>query len=588
MASPRQALDAGLGSLGLDATRRARILRDAGLFVPLTLARQGFPERDRRQWAKVRAFRRRYGSLVSEPRPRGSGPVVLFPHVDAALLVSHVHGMLGRALDLHGARPLFVTFRADTWREEWLRAYGHRDFVYLDDYLRPHPAYIPHARALLASCTTIDEVLDLTVNGAEIGRPAASRVAKKLQVGTLDLADPAMAEELAIGLATSLWISEAAERLLDDLAPEKAIAFEAFSYTPSAQFFEGALRRSIDTLHWMRSPLEYSFLFRRYDHARRHDHFFSITADTWQQVRREPWTSDDGATLVERLRSMYLSGHWFVRKDMLRDKRLKTRDEVCAELGLDPAKKTAVVYSHVLYDATFWFGTSVYPDYGTWLVETIRAAIDNPRVNWVIKMHPENVTKSATGEGGYDLEQLEEWQLLKSHFPELPPHVRLMLPHNDANPLSLFEITDWALTVRGTVGLELPCFGIPVLTAGTGGYSGRGFTNDSATADEYAAKLRRIDEIPPLSAEETALAQRFTNAVFFRKPIPMDSFHWEVVFGDEDRLEFDLSAASRAELDRAPDLEAFARWALETRDDDLMLPRAADAREPAPVVAAGR
>jgi hypothetical protein len=48
------------------------------------------------------------------------------------------------------------------------------------------------------------------------------------------------------------------------------------------------------------------------------------------------------------------------------------------------------------------------------------------------------------------------------------PGKRLMAADTEINTFSLFKIADYGLTVRGTIGMALPCFGIPVATAGTG------------------------------------------------------------------------------------------------------------------------
>jgi hypothetical protein len=546
-----------------------RALRGSGLYAPLRLLREGLPAEGRQRYAELRVLRRRAAPLRARSRRR-DGPLVLIPAIEASVLALEVNAVLAKALELAGARPVFVTFRHSWWSEEYLRALGQRDLVHVDDYLSPRAGYEAQAAELLDGCRSVGDLLALRRGGAEVGRPAASRAMKWTKQGRLDLDE--VRDTLVFALTDSLWFADAAERLVADLRPAKLLAYEAYSYTPSAQFFDAALRRGIDTILWMRSPLEYTLLFRRYDYEQRHDHFFSLTDETWDEVREASWSPEHGRALVERLRGMYLQGHWFMRKDVLRDKRTKSRDEVVAELGLDPSKRTAVIYSHVLYDATFWFGTSLFPDYGTWLVETIRRARENPRVNWIVKMHPENVTKSLVRPGGYELTALEEYRLLRQHFPELPAHVALMLPDNDANPLSLFDATDWGLTVRGTIGLELPCFGTPVLTAGTGGYSGRGFTLDSATVAEYLSALDGIHEIPPLDAETTALAQRFAHAVFFRKPIPIQSFRWEVVFGKESPLAFWLNVRSLEELRAAPDLRRFADWALASSRGDLVQP----------------
>ena len=89
---------------------------------------------------------------------------------------------------------------------------------------------------------------------------------------------------------------------------------------------------------------------------------------------------------------------------------------------------------------------------------------------------------------------------------------------------SLFDATDWGVTIRGSVGFELPCFGVPVLTAGTGFYSGRGFTVDSDTAEEYLRRLARIQDTPPLDDEAIELARRHAHALFRLRQTRFHSF----------------------------------------------------------------
>ena len=191
------------------------------------------------------------------------------------------------------------------------------------------------------------------------------------------------------------------------------------------------------------------------------------------------------------------------------------------ELGLDPARKTAVIFAHILYDATFFYGESVYPDYETWLVETVRHAIANPNLNWIVKVHPVNVWRSNMD--GAELEQLEVGAL-KRAFGELPDNVRIMPAETIVNTYSLFGIIDYGLTVRGTIGMELPCFGIPVVAAGTGRYTGRGFTMDHRAPEEYASTLARLHKVPRLNAEAVRLARIHYHAAITRRTITMKSF----------------------------------------------------------------
>ena len=185
--------------------------------------------------------------------------------------------------------------------------------------------------------------------------------------------------------------------------------------------------------------------------------------------------------------------------------RRRSRDEIVAELGLDPSRRTAVLFSHVLWDANMFYGRDLFADQEEWFVESVRAACANDRVNWVVKLHPANVWKRRRDRAEGELTELAA---IRDAIGELPPHVHLLAPDNEISTWSLFDVTDWGLTIRGSIGFELPCFGTPVLTAGTGFYSGRGFTVDSATADEYLARLASIEEIPPPSPEDVPGAWR--------------------------------------------------------------------------------
>ena len=66
---------------------------------------------------------------------------------------------------------------------------------------------------------------------------------------------------------------------------------------------------------------------------------------------------------------------------------------------------------------------------------------------WLIKIHPANILKSRKM-------SLEE-KLINSLFEKIPNNIRIIKPDNEINTLSFFQNTDYGLTVRGTVGLNL-------------------------------------------------------------------------------------------------------------------------------------
>jgi hypothetical protein len=157
---------------------------------------------------------------------------------------------------------------------------------------------------------------------------------------------------------------------------------------------------------------------------------------------------------------------------------------------------------------------------------------------------------------------------------EPPPHVAVVRPESDLSTRPIFGVTDYGITIRGSVGFELPCFGVPVLTAGTGFYSGRGFTVDLATPEECVARLRRIEEIPPLGPREVELARRHAYALFRLRPLRFTSFLatiWPLEeMGHPLDHDVEIRVRTRDDLERAEDLRTFADRALASRDLDYL------------------
>src|ERR1700733_15363672 len=110
----------------------------------------------------------------------------------------------------------------------------------------------------------------------------------------------------------------------------------------------------------------------------------------------------------------------------------------------------------------------------------------------------------------------------------------------------------------------MACYGVPVLVAGTGRYSGLGFTVDSASKEEYLARVADIQSTPQMTTTQTELARRFAYTLFKRRPWQFKSF--EIVKSPigkigqplDDNVAIHLN--SFEELASAADLREFSEW----------------------------
>jgi hypothetical protein len=216
-----------------------------------------------------------------------------------------------------------------------------------------------------------------------------------------------------------------------------------------------------------------------------------------------------------------------------------------------------------------FYGRDLFADQEEWFVETVRAAAANDSVNWVVKLHPANVWKRKRD--GVTAE-LDELVAIRERVGALPAHVRVLEPTSDVSTWSLFGVTDWGVTIRGSVGFELPCLGVPVLTAGTGFYSGRGFTVDSETAEEYLGRIAGIQDVPPPDAQAVELARRHAHALFRLRQTRFRSFR--TVYMPLDRIDHPFEATievlARTQEELAADLDPVGAWAVGSRDLDYL------------------
>ena len=102
---------------------------------------------------------------------------------------------------------------------------------------------------------------------------------------------------------------------------------------------------------------------------------------------------------------------------------------------------------------------------------------------------------------------------------------RFLPPETNISPLSLIQNSRIVLTVRGTAGLEAACYGVPVLTGGSGRYSSFGFTVDSNSIEEFENNFKKIKEFSALNDSQIKTARKLAYRIFFQKPLILESIN---------------------------------------------------------------
>jgi hypothetical protein len=412
-------------------------------------------------------------------------------------------------------------------------------------------------------------VRDWTWRGHPLGERVLSTLIRELVTGEPDLGDPAVRARMARILARAMASYREAEKVLDDVQPSWVLSDET-GYATNGPMVDVALSRGLDVFESTPFVREGTLLFKRMNRDVGREPAASVSRATFERLAARPWTAAQDRELMAELEGRY-AGRTRMQRMYQWDTEPADRAEICRELGLDPALPIAVVFSHVLWDASFFYGEDLFLHYGAWLEATLGAAVTNPRASWLIKTHPANAFRLAHGDVRGPVAEVE---VVRRSVEDLPGHVRLVLPDTRISSLSLFRHADVGVTVRSTAGLEMACFGKPVVTAGTGHYSGLGFTCDSATREEYLERLGRIETLGPASREATERARRYARALFQLRPWTARSFELRLDYAERGWHPLDRNLIPRArsleEAERFGDLHRWADWAVHSGQADYV------------------
>ena len=518
-----------------------------------------------------RAFRREYEEIL-RPRPPATDGIALIASLSYSTYQAKQEGMFAKAFQLKGLEPVVVTLPDARNTRRFHELFGIEQFVTLEEYLTPELEDEAQATAadLHDSVDGPADLKQLRYEGADVGREALSTVSRYLHDGGVDLDDPRARDLLGSLLHSAVRTAIASKRMLDELRP-RLVLFNERNYAGEGPLCDIALLRGVDVIQFVGGFEDDTTVFKRYTEETKAIHPRSLSEESWRRVQQIPWTPEREHELEAEFARRYDRDATFLARWNQGWTRPQSRGEIVGKLDLDPDKRTAVVFAHVLWDANMFFGRDLFADQEEWFVETVRAACANDRVNWLVKLHPANVWKRRRdGVSG----ELDEHQAIREHVGELPAHVKLLEPDTDISTWSLFDVTDVGVTIRGSVGFELPCLGKPALTAGTGFYSGRGFTIDSETREEYLSRLDRIEDAEAPTAEQVELARKHAYGLFRLRQTHFTSYRsvYKPVerVDDPSEASIEVRVGSAEELARAQDLRRLGDWAVDTRELDYL------------------
>ena len=388
-------------------------------------------------------------------------------------------------------------------------------FIFIDDYV------CPTIKVKFKNLKKIEDIKYLFFNGLNIGRLIISSI-KNIVLTNKTEFDFNLRFKFNLLFNISITYLNAYNKIIDKYKPLKVFSVEKGDIG-SGELFEISVSKKIDFIQYSSCHQPQSIIFKRYHLENKDVHPFSVSDNSILKYNFK--NIDFRNEIIQYFHDGYINEKWFAYKKLISGKISLTREEFCEKYNISPEHKNVVIFSHVLNDANLFYGNDLFEGgFAEWLVETIKFASKIENVNWIVKLHPANLFRNKNL--GIKDENLEI-SLIENEIGQIPNNILILTPDTNLNPYSFFKITDVGITVRGTIGAELPCFGIPVITAGTGRYSGKGFTYDPKTKDEYFQFLSKVSKLNKLDDDTVILAQKHAY-LFFKNRI----FDYSTIFRD--------------------------------------------------------
>ena len=450
-----------------------------------------------------------------------NGSTILFFSILNSPYSLNIESIIARKLEEFGFKIVILTFRhlkkiSDNIHK---KIYGLDNVLYLEDFLsisNSSEAGMFYKKVL--KINDVNEIKNIRYKNTLIGIHSLASYSANIQSGKVIINNKSK-KYIAKILKNSCRIVDGIEKIMESINPDKVLAVDKGTVGVCAIFYE-SIHRKIDYLQWASCHEPNSIIVKRYNTENYREHPFSVSEKTWNNYKKN--NENYNEFVLDYLKKGYLGGKWFEYKKLSTNKSIISKTEIIERLKLNSAKKIAIIFSHILNDANFFFGEDLFKGgFTEWLVKTAEVAGKNKDVNWLLKLHPANIYRRSNmkykGEYG-------EIIAIKEALGKVPENITVIPADIDINPYSFFKIADYGITVRGTIGAELPCFGVSVLTAGTGRYSGRGFTIDSNSVEEYLDKIANIQKIPALSDNQRKLALKHAYLFFKERPAKYNTY----------------------------------------------------------------
>ena len=482
---------------------------------------------------------------------------------------AQVWSVFSLAVRMRGYKGLVLTTRKQKLLNKYYKIFN-LELIYYDDIQKEFSKKLNQDIATkFQLAESIQDYRNIAYKNIPVGEIAISTFSRYHGTGVIQLDDLEVVKQLREWVEILCQAAGIADFLYKKFNVKIIYVAEIF-FEEYGAFYYTALAKKMNVIKFTGTVRDDAFILQHLNSENDRAHHASLSSHSWGKIKKAAYTNKIENDLMQNFLDRY-GDKWHRSRRNYLDSKKTSVAEAKAILGVKPGRKVAVVFSHILYDAMFFFGTDLFSNYADWLVETVRVACDNPDLDWLIKVHPSNLWRGELNsllKGKY-----EEERLIHKALGELPPHVRIVHADTPINPYAWFQLADYGITVRGTSGLEMAAMGKTTITAGTGRYEGNGFTVDFDDKKNYLDFLKSLPNIADPSRETVELAKKYAYSLFVLKPFQITSLSPKIKCGKNKVIASDdiVYIPQQFNEDIIPhDFKIFSKWALEQNNLELL------------------
>jgi hypothetical protein len=194
----------------------------------------------------------------------------------------------------------------------------------------------------------------------------------------------------------------------------------------------------------------------------------------------------------------------------------------------DGNKPVIAVFPHLPWDASGLYYSELFPSYRDWTEYTVKVALENKDVNWIFRVHPSEATRGSSENTSEIIHQLL--------FNQNADHIRVIEPSEPVSSYLLAEHIRAGVTVRGSLCVELPCLGVPMICAGTGQTTIGGYNIFPESIEAYRETLLNAATIRPLSDGQIDDALAVAYGFFIHREVELECIHDLTLFSEFRKL----------------------------------------------------